>query len=115
MEVEVGVSTKGVHLDELQIMFQSLAAGVQNVQSSTSAAAFAAVEAKKEQVATTCAITSTTKGITSMENDVKKVAEDVGETKKSFLQRRTNVWKRFRRRFKNMQTRFNRWNKVWLR
>ena len=71
------VSTKEPNL--MKSMIQSLAAGVQNVQNSSSAAAFAAAEAKKEQVATTCAITSTTKAITSMGNDVKKVAEDVGE------------------------------------
>ena len=73
------VSTNGTQFEESQGMIpsqvgmiQSLAIGVQNVQKST---AFAAAEAKKEQA-------STTKAITSMGNDVKKVAEDFGETQK---------------------------------
>ena len=64
------MSTNGTKFEELKGMIQSLAVGIQNVQNST---AFAAAEAKKEQA-------STTNAITSMENDVKKVAEDVGET-----------------------------------
>ena len=64
------MSTNGAQLDELQFFTQSLAARVQN---STSAAAFAAAEAKKEQAATSSAITSTMSAITSMGNDVKKV------------------------------------------
>ena len=69
----VSVSTNGTQFEESKRMIQSLVVGVQNVQNST---AFAAAAAKKEQA-------STTKASTSMGNDVKKVAEDVGETKKT--------------------------------
>ena len=111
-----GGSGNGAQFDELKMMIQSLAIEVQTSTSAANATADAVAtlgeEVKKEQAATASAVTALGEDVRRVIRKVENIEEEVSATKK-LLRRRTQEWKGWRERLRNMRRRFSRWKKTW--